>query len=115
VQLTELPGGHSKHRKIVSEILDDVSELDVYASIKVDLLQVGEKKGELRGALHRAAKKRNMTLSTTSENRYLYVFPQGQGIRTCSARENAKATTVNAPIQRMGQAVDGIDRFWKAG
>lgn len=81
VPLTDLPDGHSRHRKIVTEILQDLRELDEYASVKIDLIKVREKKAELRAALHRAAKKWNMKLSTASDERYLYVFHRSPNVR----------------------------------
>jgi hypothetical protein len=72
--LEELPEGHSKHRKIVSEILSDLKRLDEFTSIKIDLAQIGRKKADLRAALHRAAKKEKMKLATVSDEGSLYVF-----------------------------------------
>ncbi|PYV53090.1 MAG: hypothetical protein DMG96_35210 [Acidobacteria bacterium] len=74
VQLTDLPDGHSKHRKSVLEILDHLRKLDEYTSIKIDLAEVGRKKSDLRAALHRAAKKEKLESSTVSDERNLYVF-----------------------------------------
>src|SRR5439155_23981345 len=74
VELTDLPDGHSKHRKSVLEILDHLRKLDEYTSIKIDLAEVGRKKADLRAALHRAAKKEKLELSTVSDERNLYVF-----------------------------------------
>jgi hypothetical protein len=64
----------SRHAKIVSQILSDVEKLDEYSAIKVNLFDSGEKKADLRSALHRAAKKSNVILATTSDEKHLYVF-----------------------------------------
>jgi hypothetical protein len=74
VRMTDLPAGHKKHGKIVFEILGHLRKLDEYTSIKIDLGLTGKKKAELRAALHRAAKKESLELSTTSDNKNLYVF-----------------------------------------
>ena len=66
VPLTELPDGHSKRREIVPDILEGLKELDEYALIKIDLAKLGAKKADLRAALHRAAKKEHLELSTAS-------------------------------------------------
>jgi len=74
VRLTELPDGHRKHREIVSEILEGLKEVDEYAAIKIDVANLGTRKADLRAALHRAARKEHLELSTASDNRNLYVF-----------------------------------------
>ena len=64
----------SRHAKIVSEILSDLEKLDQYSAIKVNLTDSGEKKADLRSAIHRAAKKNNTPLATTSDDKHLFVF-----------------------------------------
>lgn len=73
--LAKIPTGHSKHLKIVSEILNKLRQVDRFTAIKIDLVKVGKKKAELRAALHRVANKEGLALSTTSTERHLYVFP----------------------------------------
>lgn len=73
-RLTKIPVSRNKHGKIVSETLDKLRQLDVHSAIKIDLLKTGKKKVELRAALHRAAKKERLALSTVSDERFLYVF-----------------------------------------
>ncbi|MGD1077997.1 MAG: hypothetical protein ABR881_06735 [Candidatus Sulfotelmatobacter sp.] len=74
VPLTDANQRAGKHHKIVSDILSDLARLDQYSAIKIDLAAVGKKKADLRAALHRAAKKKNRDLVTTSDERHLYVF-----------------------------------------
>jgi hypothetical protein len=64
----------SRHGKIVAEILSDLEKLDDYSAVKVNLADTGEKKADLRSALHRAAKKNSISLATTSDEEHLYVF-----------------------------------------
>jgi hypothetical protein len=47
----------SRHGKIVSQILSDLEQLDEFSAIKINLVEAGKKKADLRSALHRAAKK----------------------------------------------------------
>lgn len=74
VPLSEANGRAGKHHKIVSDILGDFARLDQYSAIKIDLAEVGQKRADLRAALHRAARKKNVDLATTSDERHLYVF-----------------------------------------
>jgi hypothetical protein len=64
----------SRHGKIVSQILSDLEQLDEFSAIKVNLVEAGKKKADLRSALHRAAKKNSVHLATTSDEKHLYVF-----------------------------------------
>jgi hypothetical protein len=74
VPLKDASKRNGKHYKIVSDILSDVSKLDPYTAIKIDLAIVGEKKAALRAALLRVAKKRRVGLATSSDEKHLYVF-----------------------------------------
>ena len=67
---------NGKHRKIVLEIFSDLKKLDEHSAIKVDFAEAGLKKADLRSAVHRAAKKRNIDLVTTSDQKNLYIFPR---------------------------------------
>jgi hypothetical protein len=72
VRLLEVPTG--KHGKIVSKVLLDLDRLGEDQAIKIDLAETGEEKTALRAALHRAARKANIRLFTTSDKGHLYVF-----------------------------------------
>jgi hypothetical protein len=63
-----------KHRKVVSNILNDLQRLDQFSALKINLTEVGVKKADLRSAIHRAAKNRKIALLTTSDEIHLYVF-----------------------------------------
>jgi hypothetical protein len=67
-----------KHSRIVSEILSDIGKLDDFSAIKIDLAEFGKKKADLRAAIHRAARKQNLEIATTSDDKYLYVFRSSQ-------------------------------------
>jgi hypothetical protein len=78
VPLTAISSRTGKHGKIVSEILSDLARLDINSALKIDLAQVGQDKAALRSALHRAAKKKDVALFTTSDDKHLYVFRRMQ-------------------------------------
>jgi hypothetical protein len=63
-----------KHYRIVRDILSDIARLDEFSAIKINLAVIGKKKADLRAAIHRAAKRQNVPLSTTSDDKHLYVF-----------------------------------------
>jgi hypothetical protein len=74
VSLAETNRRAGKHQRIVYQILSDLDRLDNSSAIRIDLVEVGEKRADLRAALHRAAKKAKVRLSTTSDEKHLYVF-----------------------------------------
>jgi hypothetical protein len=65
---------NGKHRRITAEILSDLKQLDEHSALKVNFVEAGVKKADLRSAVHRAAKNKNMNLVTTSDQKNLYVF-----------------------------------------
>ncbi len=65
---------NGRHRRITSEILSDLKKLDEHSALKINFVEAGVKKADLRSAVHRAAKNRNMNLVTTSDQKNLYVF-----------------------------------------
>lgn len=74
VPLADIVHGSGKHSKILFEIFSDLQMLDDHSALKIDLAEVGEKKADLRAALHRAAKRKNVLLATASDQQHLYVF-----------------------------------------
>ncbi|HTT24672.1 MAG TPA: hypothetical protein VMG82_37495 [Candidatus Sulfotelmatobacter sp.] len=74
VPLSQANRRAGKHHRIVRDILSDLKKLDESSAIKIDLAAVGKKKADLRAAIHRAARKAQMQVATTSDEKYLYVF-----------------------------------------
>jgi hypothetical protein len=74
VPLAEANRRAGKHHRVVTDVLSDLEKLDEYSAIKIDLAVIGKKAPDLRAALHRAAKKEGVSLSTASDEKYLYVF-----------------------------------------
>lgn len=65
---------NGKHRKIVTAILADVKELAVGAAVKVPIRILGDTKENVRAALSRESKKRNLVISTAADAEHLYVW-----------------------------------------
>jgi hypothetical protein len=64
----------SKHYRIVRDILRDIARLDEFSALKINLVEIGTNKADLRAAIHRAAKRQKVALATTSDEKHLYVF-----------------------------------------
>jgi hypothetical protein len=76
VNRSEVPQGRQgKHRKAVSDILSDVSRLGSNQAVKVPLSSLnGEKMQNLRSALNRVTRQRNIPVVTSSDGKFLYVW-----------------------------------------
>jgi hypothetical protein len=81
VHVDEATARSGKHSEIVSKILSDLENLDASHALKIDLAQAGKKKADLRSALHRAAKRKNLVLQTTSDDKHLFVFQRSSRTR----------------------------------
>ena len=73
---SDVPQGRKgKHRKAVADILGDLSKLNAKQAIKIPLSSLnGEKMQNLRSALNRVTRERDVPVETSSDEKYLYVW-----------------------------------------
>jgi hypothetical protein len=73
---SDVPQGRKgKHRKTVADILGDLAKLNAQQAIKVPLSSLeGEKMQNLRSALNRVTREKNIPVITSSDDKYLYVW-----------------------------------------
>ncbi len=73
---SDVPQGRKgKHRKAVADILADLSKLNAQQAIKIPLSGLdGEKMQNLRSALNRVTRGKNIPVVTSSDEKYLYVW-----------------------------------------
>jgi len=76
VDRTDVPQGRKgKHRKAVADILSDLSKLSAQQAVKIPLSGLnGEKMQNLRSALNRVTREKNIPVVTSSDEKYLYVW-----------------------------------------
>jgi hypothetical protein len=76
VNRSDVPQGRKgKHRKAVADILADLSKLSDQQAVKIPLSSLnGEKMQNLRSALNRVTRERNIPVVTSSDEKYLYVW-----------------------------------------
>jgi len=67
-------GRDGKHKHIVLELLESLANLKDGAALKIDLNLLPDSKENVRAALSRATKARNMNVATSSDEKYLYVW-----------------------------------------
>jgi len=73
---SDVPQGRKgKHRKAVADILADLGKLNFKQAVKIPLSGLnGEKMQNLRSALNRVTRERNIPVETSSDEKYLYVW-----------------------------------------
>jgi len=76
VNRSEVPQGRKgKHRKAVTDILADLSKLNAQQAVKIPLSSLnGEKMQNLRSALNRVTREKNIPVVTSSDEKFLYVW-----------------------------------------
>lgn len=68
-------GRKGKHNTIVAKILADIDRLDMETAILVPLDGLnGEKMENVRSALNRATKQKNIAVATSTDDQYFYVW-----------------------------------------
>ena len=68
-------GRKGKHRKAVADILADLTKLKARQAVKIPLSSLnGDKMQNLRSALNRVTREKNIPVVTSSDEKYLYVW-----------------------------------------
>ena len=67
-------GRDGKHKEIVTQLLNDIAQLNPGTALKIPLSQLPDTKQNIRSALSRAATQRNINLATSSTDEFLYVW-----------------------------------------
>lgn len=76
VYLHSVPQGRrGKHNDIVGKILEDLNSLHDGTALRIPLESFGNQKlANVRAAVSRATKKRNMEIASSSDDRYFYLW-----------------------------------------
>jgi hypothetical protein len=67
-------GRDGKHKKIVQQLLSDISQLEPGSALKIPLSELPDSKENIRSALSRATKQEGIEIATSSDDDYLYVW-----------------------------------------
>lgn len=67
-------GRDGKHKQIVLRLLKDVEQLRQGMALKVPLSQLPDTKENIRSALSRAARQKQIGVATSSNDEFLYVW-----------------------------------------
>jgi len=87
VNRSDVPlGRKGKHRKAVTDILGDLSKLSAQQAVKIPLSSLnGEKMQNLRSALNRVTREKNIAVATSSDEKFLYVWRADSPKNTAAA------------------------------
>jgi hypothetical protein len=71
----EVPKGRDgKHKKIVTQLLNDIDHLEAGSALKVPLSALPDTKENIRAALNRATRQKDIEVATSSDADFLYVW-----------------------------------------
>jgi hypothetical protein len=74
LQLDVPKGRDGKHKKIVTQLLNDIGNLDQGTALKVPLNALPDTKENIRAALNRATRQKELEVATSSDADYLYIW-----------------------------------------
>jgi len=74
LQLEVPKGREGKHKHIVTQLLSDIEQLGPGSALKVPLSALPDSKVNIRSALNRATRQRGITVATSSDHEFLYIW-----------------------------------------
>jgi hypothetical protein len=67
-------GRGGKHKQIITQLLSDIDQLEEGSALKIPLTELPDTKENIRSALSRAAAQKNLGISTSSNDEFLFVW-----------------------------------------
>jgi len=67
-------GRDGKHKKIITQLLEDIERLEDGSALKIPLSELPDNKENIRSALSRAASQKSLQIATSSNDEFLYVW-----------------------------------------
>jgi hypothetical protein len=75
IQQIDVPTGRDgKHKRIVTQLLSDLEQLEPGRALRVPITALPDSKENIRSALNRATHQKNMDVATSSDNEFLYIW-----------------------------------------
>lgn len=78
LQLDVPKGRDGKHKRIVTQLLSDIENLEFGKALKVPLQALPDSKENIRAALNRATRQKGLEVSTSSDSEFLYIWKPEQ-------------------------------------
>ena len=78
IHQAEVPRGREgKHKRIVTDLMNDLQQLEFNRALKVPLAELPDTKENIRAALNRATRQKGMDVATSSDADFLYIWRVG--------------------------------------
>jgi len=75
ISQVDVPKGRDgKHKKIVTQLLHDIEQLEPERALKVPLKALPDSKENIRSALNRATRQQDIHIATSSDSEFLYIW-----------------------------------------
>lgn len=75
IEQIDVPKGRDgKHKRIVTQLLSDIAQLEAGRALKVPLTSLPDSKENIRSALNRATHLKGIDLATSSDEEFLYIW-----------------------------------------
>ncbi|WP_158942157.1 hypothetical protein [Granulicella sp. S190] len=74
LQVNVPKGRDGKHKAIITQLLNDIAQLQTGSALKIPLAQLPDTKENVRSALSRAARQQKINLATSSNDEFLFVW-----------------------------------------
>jgi hypothetical protein len=75
VSQADVPKGRDgKHKQIITQLLSDIAQLDLGSALKIPLDELPDSKENIRSALSRAATQQHISIATSSNEEFLFVW-----------------------------------------
>jgi hypothetical protein len=80
IRQIDVPKGRDgKHKKIVTQLLNDIDQLEPGSALKIPLSALPDSKENIRSALNRATNQKGIEVATSSDEGHLYIWRVEQG------------------------------------
>ena len=80
ISQVDVPKGRDgKHKKIITLLLEDIAQLKAGSALKIPLAELPDTKENIRAALSRAAAQKKLSIATSSNSEFLYVWKTVKG------------------------------------
>jgi hypothetical protein len=81
ISQVDVPKGRDgKHKKIITQLLGDIAQLNAGSALKIPLVELPDTKENIRAALSRAAAQRKLSIATSSNSDFLFVWKTNEPI-----------------------------------
>jgi hypothetical protein len=75
IKKADVPKGRDgKHKRIVTQLLNDIEQLESGRALKVPLAALPDSKENIRSALSRATRQKGIEVGTSSDADHLYIW-----------------------------------------